>query len=88
MGKGHKPKEQLWEDIVVPELENAPDRNAPPWSEEEVAVLKKYYPIADTKAVNDYFLQHYGRSAGAVHSQVCKLGLHKEAKHDTVREKL
>ena len=59
------------EDIIVPELEEHVGSGVVPWSDRELATLRKYYAAGvPTKKLAEYF----GRTIGAVRSQVNRNG--------------
>lgn len=64
------------EDLVIPELEEAPDYEPLKrfWTDDEVMVLQKYYPKKDTKALAKYLK----RSVNSVEQKAAQIGLHKE----------
>ena len=63
-------------DIIIPELEELVKVFKPlhkPWTDEEVAIVIKYYPIMDTKKLSLYL----GRSLVSVYNKSRALGLSK-----------
>ena len=61
------------EDLTIPELEDAPGystRNRP-WTDHELAVLRKYYKRKDTAALAKYL----NRSVNAVDQKASILGI-------------
>ena len=58
-------------ELVIPELEAAPDLGKRPWTEHERDVLRSYYGRKKTAAIAEYL----GRTVPAVHKQAEGLGL-------------
>ena len=60
--------------FIVPELELAPPIKTRFWSDEEKAVVNKYFGIRDVRSISAYLTKKYppGRSVNAIRSQAYK----------------
>ena len=65
------------DEIVIPELEEAPLPRYIPWSAKEEAILRKYYGRVPISRLAQYFDQHMPikRSRSAIASKAKRMGI-------------
>jgi len=65
------------DEIIIPELEEAPPPRYIPWSAKEEAILRKYYGRVSVAQLVQYFNEHMPikRSQGAITNKARRMGI-------------
>lgn len=66
-----------YDDLIIPELEEFEPNVRRPWTEIELAILRKYYKPGMARKISEYFTKNFppGRTREAVERKAAKEGL-------------